>query len=97
MTPLVERCRDIVAADVEHSLGVGTASLLQAPRRRVVEVKSASTRARVLLLEVVASLKAGVGLKLSIERVATTVEVASLPAKVEVVNGIARYFATGRR
>ena len=89
LSPLIERCGDVVTANVKHGLGVSTAGLLQAPRRRVVEVEATSARARVPLLEIVASLEAGIGFKLSVERVATTVEVTGLLGQVPVVNGIA--------
>ena len=62
--PFLERLVDLISTNLEHSLGISTTSLLQAPSRRVVEGKTASAWARVLLLEVVSHLKAREGLSL---------------------------------
>ena len=65
--PLLESLGDAILADSKHVLSVLTAGLLQAPGRRIVEAETTSSRARVLLLEVIARFNAWVSRSLCVE------------------------------
>ena len=80
--------RDVLTANFEHCLGVSTARLLQAPGRRVGEVKTAGTWAVVTLLEVVANIEARVSFGLPEQSISTVPIVLDRSGHLEVITGV---------
>ena len=71
--PLFKCLRDVVLAEIEHALGVRTSLLLQAPRRRIVEIELSAWAGVPVLLEVVAHVDPGVRSRLLLQAVVVVV------------------------
>lgn len=86
--PVIKGSMDTLLADVEHVLGVTTASFLEAPCGGVVEDQTTGARAVVVLLEIVPVVNSGVGALFRLDRVKSHIMRSDVSGPLVVLDGV---------